>query len=449
MSYRCPVLAAIAILFLIGAHEYAEAQTNERAYESFASRPLIPGARAIGMGKAFVGIADDATAAASNPAGLSNLLDPEVSFEWAHTDLKTERMIGLNPLRTVQSSVVVQFPTFGSAVLPLGRLTLAGFHFARQRYKEEFRIPNFDSNGTVPQGGYYGDMDISVAVTGFGGSFIFTNRLSIGATVTLNHLNAVVNSNSSDANEPGQVHFRSGTVTTGDATELSSEVGVLFKATPQLTIGAALQPGVTFKTTTEIKGVFSTDPVFDPTTNRFRNLTLPVGEILGHENTKPTTDFRVPTRATIGASMRLSPNLLVLADTAFVRYSERITPNFLIVDFLAQPSAGLSSALYKVNNGVEIHVGGEYRLRRVGRLIALRAGLFTDPDHQMRFDLAASNGSEQARGQAVQFNSFVPGTAVGYSVGAGTVFRNRLQVDAAYSRSMYERDLIVSTVFRF
>ena len=33
-----------------------------------------PGARAVGMGKAFVGLADDATAAYSNPAGLSNLL---------------------------------------------------------------------------------------------------------------------------------------------------------------------------------------------------------------------------------------------------------------------------------------------------------------------------------------------------------------------------------------
>lgn len=42
-------------------------------------RVVTPGARAVAMGKTSLGIADDATAAASDPAGLSNLLHPEVS----------------------------------------------------------------------------------------------------------------------------------------------------------------------------------------------------------------------------------------------------------------------------------------------------------------------------------------------------------------------------------
>jgi long-subunit fatty acid transport protein len=44
-----------------------------------------PGARSIGLGGAFVAIADDATAAFANPAGLVQILRPEVSMELRFT----------------------------------------------------------------------------------------------------------------------------------------------------------------------------------------------------------------------------------------------------------------------------------------------------------------------------------------------------------------------------
>src|SRR5438045_5426365 len=40
-----------------------------------------PGARALGMGGAFIGLADDASAAEANPAGLTILRKPEFSME--------------------------------------------------------------------------------------------------------------------------------------------------------------------------------------------------------------------------------------------------------------------------------------------------------------------------------------------------------------------------------
>src|SRR5207244_2691103 len=40
-----------------------------------------PGARSLGMGGAFLGLADDASAAEANPAGLTILRKPEVSIE--------------------------------------------------------------------------------------------------------------------------------------------------------------------------------------------------------------------------------------------------------------------------------------------------------------------------------------------------------------------------------
>ena len=71
----------------------ANAQTNERIYEDLDFRFVTPGARAVGMGKTFVGLADDATAAASNPAGMSNLLEQEFSFEFIGTQIKHARFV--------------------------------------------------------------------------------------------------------------------------------------------------------------------------------------------------------------------------------------------------------------------------------------------------------------------------------------------------------------------
>src|SRR5262249_59586795 len=44
-----------------------------------------PGARSLAMGASFLGLADDATAAASNPAGLTILTKPEVSAHFRYS----------------------------------------------------------------------------------------------------------------------------------------------------------------------------------------------------------------------------------------------------------------------------------------------------------------------------------------------------------------------------
>ena len=52
-----------------------------------------PGARSIGLAGAFVGLADDATAAFANPAGLVQLARPEISIEgraWSYSTAYTQ-----------------------------------------------------------------------------------------------------------------------------------------------------------------------------------------------------------------------------------------------------------------------------------------------------------------------------------------------------------------------
>jgi len=53
-----------------------------------------PGARSVGLGGAFAALADDATAAFANPAGLTQLLASEISLEGRRSSHSTPYVSG-------------------------------------------------------------------------------------------------------------------------------------------------------------------------------------------------------------------------------------------------------------------------------------------------------------------------------------------------------------------
>ncbi len=76
----------LAILLLLGLNDLSEAsaqpivnEIDERIMLPSSPNPVGSGARAMGMGGAFIAIADDATAASWNPGGLVQLEKPEMS----------------------------------------------------------------------------------------------------------------------------------------------------------------------------------------------------------------------------------------------------------------------------------------------------------------------------------------------------------------------------------
>src|ERR1700682_5817669 len=74
------VLAVAAFLLLFATSLVAQ-NTDIESLSGLQFNFGNPGARALGMGGAFVGLADDASAAEANPAGLTILRKPEVSLE--------------------------------------------------------------------------------------------------------------------------------------------------------------------------------------------------------------------------------------------------------------------------------------------------------------------------------------------------------------------------------
>src|SRR5260370_38618220 len=90
-----------------------------------------PGARSLGMGGAFLGLADDASAAEANPAGLTILRKPEVSIE-ARNYLEQQILTTSGTFPDLTRTAFTHYSrraelTFASAVYPIGNFTIGAY----------------------------------------------------------------------------------------------------------------------------------------------------------------------------------------------------------------------------------------------------------------------------------------------------------------------------------
>lgn len=408
----------------------AAAQTNERIYEELDFRFVTPGARAVGMGHTFIGLADDATAANSNPAGLSNLLEPEFSVEFNLTKIRHHRFVPAESgePQTQAFGELVLIPSFFSYALPLKRSTLLFFRNTAQDYKERFLIPPrfIQSVGTFEDGAF-GSIAIEAENYGVGMSYLLNRYLSVGGSLVLSTLDVATEGRSGHTNNP-----RNGTNTIDSASGWSGIAGVLVKPHRRVSAGFAYYGGRTFTVTTTLFGEF----LFTG---------FPDIRLTGEQH---DVDYVIPDRYAAGASWRLRDNITVVADVSRVRYSRQVTDRFLIVDFI-DPAAGLTKNNFFIDDVTEIHAGGEYRIYRQGKTIAFRGGVFTDPDHQMHYRSGGNNTRHIAdRLLRFRFNSLAQQTDVGVTAGGGIAIANKFQIDAATSLSRDSRQLVVSMVFK-
>src|SRR5215813_6736770 len=116
----------VLIVVLCVGGSTALALTDEENFRDFRFNLINPGARSLALGGAFISLADDATAAQANPAGLSYLLQQEYFVELRGVD-NGNRVANLRDSLPAgaQISVVtgsnlndVQNVTFASASFP-------------------------------------------------------------------------------------------------------------------------------------------------------------------------------------------------------------------------------------------------------------------------------------------------------------------------------------------
>jgi len=442
MSSRSRLVAA-CLLAGLALPFSAAAQTNEEVFQQFQWNFSTPGARANAMGRAFIGSADDATAAITNPAGLMALTRPQVYLEIKSSDLRIKRLAGIDSLDTGTTATfgeTVAGLSFFDVAVPVGsRLAAAFSRHEFLRHRELFSlaprpIPNHPTNNAF----YPVDADVDFRGVSWAGSVAaaVTDRLRLGMTISIDQLTGTstsvrrdfdFGSSRYDLRESNLVVNQS--EIDASSTAPSVQIGLLYQATDALSAGFMWASGSKFTLSEDFK--------FNPGLSS--GLNSPLVSFSGFPK---DISVNVPDRYGVGVAWRPMPRALVVADLLRIRYSDlskQITP---IISF-----SRLTGSEFTVDDATELHLGGEYNVVTGENPVFVRAGLFTNPDHRMRFT-STPDEATNATNRAL-FNLGPSGTEVGVTLGGGVAMGRKLQADVALVVSESVRELVVSAAVRF
>ncbi|MGB6649802.1 MAG: outer membrane protein transport protein, partial [Bacteroidota bacterium] len=174
-------------------------QTNTENFAQFEFNFNNPGARATGVGGAFISIADDATAAEANPAGLTKLIRPELSAEvkWVQSTRQVTNFSHVGTAdnfqmvsRDFENSLVI--PSFASVVVPFGQFVGSLFRYELANFKTTYYTKGSYVPPPVGDGAFFFPVnsDLEMKVVNWGGavSFKFSRYFSLGASFGLSQL---------------------------------------------------------------------------------------------------------------------------------------------------------------------------------------------------------------------------------------------------------------------
>lgn len=431
------ILAALAAGPLLA---QSNAEVNAAVQFNFSN----PGARSLGFGGAFIGLADDATAAYTNPAGLTNLSKPEVSFEGryflyrnefldsghafgAPTGNGTDTVAGEVRSRTHDTTKSFSFLSF---VYPQERWAVAVYRHELADFQTRFQT----------NGAFFGPQDnislrrffpvqasLDLKIIGYGASFAARfGGFSVGLGVTSSQYtqNTAVTRfafNGFDkATYTTPIQFEG---VTGAANEhITVNAGLLWKASRQFSVGAVYRQGPKFHN----QVFFQTATAFGATTGT----------------------FHVPDAWGIGVTARPTDFFTASFDFNRIMYSQ-LTKEF--VDIFAANGPALTKD-YTIDDGNVYRLGLQYVVPFGTNVLAFRAGAWRDPDHRIRFTgkVLPTDDANTAAAKAAQILLFRPGkNEYHYTGGLGFTLGEHLQLDAAADISTSVRTGALSAVVRY
>lgn len=425
-------MTVAAFLQLVSWGVRVQAQTNSEIQAGIQFNSSVPGARGLGMGGAFVGLSDDATAAYANPAGIMILQRPELWLEsrhWSYTSSFTDRghdpgqptrqgVDTISGLRSGESRSDRSGPSYAAFVYPRRRWAVAGY-----------RHQLADFAGTLESHGPFSEcfatcsppqtfrafparagIAIEIVNAGAAAALRIGDNLFLGMGVSLADfsLDSRTRRYHNDPNDFfGQADFSTGNVVNrqiqrGRDRDLTGSLGFIWR------IGGRWS----------VAGVFRRGPVF-----RFEavNQGGPAGSTPGRIFARQTARFHVPDAAALGVAWRPIERLTVTTEATRVLYSQMVAE---MTNVFGAGQTNLSSQTdqYKVDNALELHAGAEYVLGGAGLHAALRIGAWLDPDHRIRFEGRDEFSQLDFRGGAPEIH---------YTLGAGLVLRSHLKLDVA------------------
>lgn len=434
------------------------------AFPSLPVDILPPGARALGLAGAFGAVADDATAAEANPAGLTILNQAELSIHLRNTDYNVpfvdpealdSGLFGPGAPLIKEYDDSTTNVSFASFVKPFERWVFSGF------YTDQLDLQGSTTetvNDTVNLDVFGNSNALDAAVDGYGlaAAFRVTDNISIGLTVKRMQLDLVA-SESESIDDFNDLEFIFGdpmiglgtpqefaaviddritasTSLAGDDHDTVFNVGVLFNPNGVWSAGLIYKEGGSFDipgviTQQQVLRCVGSGPQTDLCNAVFDAVNMQTGGLvdsLNRTNTIPREQrIKIPDQLTLGLALRPTDTLLLSADINRIEYSELPEPRL--------NSLGLRQGVdgEGIDDVITFHVGVEKVFPMSGafmNLFTVRAGVFEEHDHDGYRVLDSDNTH--------------------ITFGLGAVF-NRLQLDFAYENGDAVENIVLSGIFRF
>jgi len=441
IALRRPGFAALLLLALAAP---GGAQTNADVNAGLQFSFVPPGARSLAMGGAFTGLADDATAAWTNPAGLVSLGRPEVSLE-LRTATYTNRFPSGGVLREPgegSSRADASGVGFASFVwtAPSRRWAASAFFHrladfaARQESQSiEGNLPRQVTDDVV---GRIAFLDLDIPGLGAAGSFRFDDRFSIGVSLVSYQIDLLSESRNLVTDVRWTPDVQSAH---GDDRAWAASLGLLW-ATEDTRISAVYRRGPKFSTE---HAYVCGDAAGEGGARLCETRGIPIGGVIP-ELTGAST-FRVPDVAALGVSVRVTPRVTLAAEidqVFYSQYSDEIS-NVTVFGIDRPDFVGR----FSMEDATEIHAGAELQTPLAGgHALYLRAGGWFDPDHRLRVVPAPNQLDQKIE---VRFNSLEEEDQVHFTGGLGLTFGTHVQVDLAADFSDLADVVSLSAVYRF
>jgi long-chain fatty acid transport protein len=423
-----------------------------------------PGARSLGMGGAFLGLADDASAAEANPAGLTILRKPEISIEarnYVQNQVLTTSGTYPDLARTAFTNYSDRVEvSFVSVVAPIGaNFTIGGYYHEPLRNSGAGAVLPTDASFTGPAtnppdawfspGGsgpitqeecfalaaadptkcvhvtlrpFVTAVDIKEQTFGIAGAWKVGN-FSLGATARYQRFNESsltvrFEDNGNIANASVQATSGAATFAPRDEHDITFAGGLKWAPLENFSVGAVYKQGATFNA-----------PVFE---------TVASNGSLGAFTPVAETKFHIPDVYGAGLSYRPLPVLTLNLDAVRVTYSH-LTDDFISTIGELQPI----SENFQSDDVTEIHLGAEYFFS-TKIPFALRGGAWREPTHAIEW--RGPLNTAETIGAGILFPKGEDQTH--WSVGAGLAWP-RFQLDAAYDSAKFYKVGSISVVTRF
>ncbi len=367
-----------------------------------------PGARANAMGGAFIGLADDASAAYTNPAGLTILTKPELSVEYKYGTTTTRIKDGIGSHDYDSSGGYLSFVSYAN---PRGKATIT-----------LFKHKMIHSTSVTSWKEYPGDtgidstVDLDADTYGLGLGLKVAEPLSLGLTINFTQMDYRTITTRMSNSDPGYIDYTD-RIHGSDKNE-HIIVSMLWNVFDELNLGASYHQGAEF-TFERIRYSQDTAVPLDPT-----NDNLIIKKTYEHV-------LHVPEFYGIGLSYPLPFGLTLAADANHVRYSQ-ILDNAL--NEYGQPETD-----FAIKDSWEYHAGMEYVFNLGSIPVALRGGYFYRPKHTVEYIGTKASMTGIDLGGA---NDNI------YTCGIGTVLSENLQVDIAGSFGELITEGYLSLVYR-